>query len=263
MTERPFLDTVTPLILTYNEAPNIARMLAKLGWAKRIVVIDSGSTDETFEVVRATPNADIVHRPFDDFASQWNFGLAQITTTWVLALDADYVLSDALVRELDSLKEQPGIAGYEVHFVYCIHGRQLRATLYPPRVVLFRRECATHFNEGHTQRLALDGPLQRLAAPIYHDDRKPLARWYSTQQRYAREEAAHLLDSPRKRLRRTERLRRMGWPAPPLVFLYTLLMKRCILDGLPGWLYVFQRTMAETMIAIEIADRRLRRPAQE
>ncbi|MFN5855908.1 MAG: glycosyltransferase, partial [Pseudanabaenaceae cyanobacterium] len=43
------IEQIQPLILTYNEAPNIARTLAKLSWAKRIVVIDSFSTDETLE----------------------------------------------------------------------------------------------------------------------------------------------------------------------------------------------------------------------
>ena len=52
----------------------------------------------------------------------------------------------------------------------------------------------------------------------------------------------------------------MGWPAPILVFLYTLVWKRCILDGWAGWLYVLQRTLAEVMLALEIVDRRLRGP---
>jgi hypothetical protein len=50
----------------------------------------------------------------------------------------------------------------------------------------------------------------------------------------------------------------MGWPAPVAVFFYTLLWKGCILDGWPGWLYVLQRTLAETMIALEVVDRRIR-----
>jgi hypothetical protein len=50
----------------------------------------------------------------------------------------------------------------------------------------------------------------------------------------------------------------MGWPAPLLVFFYTLLVKRCILDGWAGWVYALQRTVAEALISLEIADRRLR-----
>lgn len=66
------------------------------------------------------------------------------------------------------------------------------------------------------------------------------------------------MSTPRAELKRTDRIRLMGWPTPILVFFYTLLWKRCILDGWPGWLYVLQRTLAEIMIAIEVVDRRLR-----
>jgi hypothetical protein len=63
-------------------------------------------------------------------------------------------------------------------------------------------------------------------------------------------------------LRRSDRIRRAGWPAPILVFFYTLIWKGCILDGWPGWLYVLQPVFAESMIAIEIIDRRVQERAK-
>ena len=62
----------------------------------------------------------------------------------------------------------------------------------------------------------------------------------------------------RRSLKRTDRIRRVGWCAPFLVFVYTLIFKGCLLDGWPGWYYALQRLLAETLIALEIADRRLR-----
>jgi hypothetical protein len=96
-----------------------------------------------------------------------------------------------------------------------------------------------------------------LRARVDHDDRKPLSRWLASQQKYAMLEAGHLLSKPSAMLSRADRIRLMAWPAPTLVFFYTLIIKRCILDGWPGWLYVLQRTFAETLIALEIVDRRL------
>ena len=119
-------DQITPLIITYNEAPNIARTLGKLSWAKRIVVIDSGSTDETLDVLRSFPQVDVIEHPFSDFAGQCNFGLTQVATPWVLSLDADYELSDELVEELTGLRAPDNVAGYRARFVYRIHGRALR-----------------------------------------------------------------------------------------------------------------------------------------
>ena len=253
-----FLNQISVLILTYDEAPNIGRTLHQLTWAKRIVVVDSGSTDETIGIVSRYPQATVLTRPFDDFASQCNFGLSKILSEWVLSLDADYELSPGLISELEELSPPDGIAGYSARFIYRIYGRPLRGTLYPPRTVLYRRALAKYDNEGHGHRVQVNGPIQLMAGTIYHDDRKPLSRWLASQQKYTKLEADHLLSAAPASLRRADKIRLMAWPAPILVFLHTLIAKRCILDGWPGWLYVLQRMLAETMIAIELVDRRLR-----
>ena len=252
------VESITPLILTYDEAPNIARTLDKLTWARRIVVIDSGSTDGTIELLASYPQVDIVHHPFDNFADQCNFGLTHVRTRWVLSLDADYELSVELVRELQDLQETEAVRGYRVSFVYSIYGRRLRGSLYPPRTVLYRARDAHYVNEGHGHRVRIPGQVRQLRGVIYHDDRKSLSRWLAAQQRYAQLEAEHLLGCNSESLSGSDRLRRMAWPAPILVFLYVLILKGCLLDGWPGWLYVLQRTLAEIMIAVELIDRRLR-----
>jgi glycosyltransferase involved in cell wall biosynthesis len=251
------LAEITPLIITYNEEPNIARVLDKLAWARRIVVIDSGSTDETLSIVARNPQVEVVHRPFDTFANQCNFGLTHIRSTWTLSLDADYVLSDALVDELRQLELSGEVAGYSARFVYKVHGRPLRAALYPPRTVLYRTAAASYRDEGHGHRVDIRGAVQRLEASIYHDDRKPLARWLSSQQTYARREADFLLSAPASELRFRDRLRLMLWPAPFAVLIFTLLIKGCILDGWHGWHYAMQRLLAECMLSLELIDRRL------
>jgi glycosyltransferase involved in cell wall biosynthesis len=228
-------------------------------WAKRIVVIDSGSTDETVEIVRSYPHTEVIHRPFDDCASQWNFGNDRVNQGWILSLDADYELSDALVAELRGLRPDASTNGYSAKFVYRIFGRSVRGSLYPPRIVLYRKDNACYRNEGHTQQLVITGNVLPLNGVIYHDDRKPLARFVASQCRYAREEAEFLLASDRKSLRRVDRVRLAGWCAPVAVLIYTLFFKGCLLDGWPGWYYVLQRVFAEILIALEIVDRRLRR----
>ena len=252
------LTDVTPMIITFNEAPNLRRTLDKLGWAKRIIVIDSGSTDDTIDILRAYENVHIFHHPFVDFASQCNFGLSQVTTPWVLSLDADYVLSDELVAELQLLAPAPTTSGYQAQFIYRIYGRSLRGSLYPARTVLYRKYGAIYRNEGHGHRVSINGDVMLLNAPIYHDDRKSLAYWFATQQRYARHEAEHLLKANRTSLNRADRVRLAAWPAPLVVFVYTLLVKGCLLDGWPGWYYVLQRVLAETLICLEIVGRRLK-----
>jgi hypothetical protein len=81
------------------------------------------------------------------------------------------------------------------------------------------------------------------------------------QRRYAADEAGYLLDGAARAgqpLSRADRIRLMGWPAPIAVLLYVLFAKRCVLDGWPGWYYALQRLFAETLLALEIIDRRCR-----
>ena len=89
-------DQIVPLILTFNEESNLARVLSKLDWAKVVVVIDSYSSDRTQAIAESFQNVSFHQREFDCHANQWNMGLetAGRLGNWVLALDSDYVLSD-------------------------------------------------------------------------------------------------------------------------------------------------------------------------
>jgi glycosyltransferase involved in cell wall biosynthesis len=252
------LHEITPMILTLNEEANIERTLAKLTWAKRILVIDSGSTDRTLEIIGQRRQAVVIRRDFDSAAAQCNFGLTQIDSEWVLSLDADYVLSEGLISEIAGLRPANNIRGFWATFVYQIFGHALRASVYPKRAVLYRRSAAIYVDEGHTQRVRIDGKLSNLDYPIYHDDRKPISRWFSSQARYASLEASHLLTRDMSKLGRVDRIRLLIVPAPFLMFFYVLIIKGCLLDGWSGWYYMFQRVCAETMLSIELLDRRLR-----
>src|SRR5690349_18976640 len=174
------LEQITPLILTYNEAPNVARALGGLSWAREIVVVDSFSDDETVQIASSFPNVRVVQRAFDNHRNQWDYGLKEtgIATPWVLALDADYVVTDELVSELKTLQPNKKIDGYRASFIYCINGKKLRSGIYPPVTVLYRREAATYIQDGHTQRVALEGAIEDLREPLLHDDRKPFRRWF-------------------------------------------------------------------------------------
>ncbi len=253
------LDAITPVILTLNEAPNLERTLAALGWARDVVVVDSGSDDGTLEIARRHANVRTFTRAFDSHAAQWNFatGSTGIASDWILALDADYVLTPELVEELRGLVPPDAVAGYRTRFVYCVNGRALRASVYPPVLTLFRRGRGSYEQDGHTQRLRLDGDEVPLAHPIRHDDRKPLARWLAAQARYMTLEARKLSESPSSTLNLPDRLRKAIVIAPPAVLLYLLFAKGLVLDGRAGLYYALQRATAELLLALRLLERRL------
>lgn len=252
------LAEITPIVLTYNEEPNLERTLSALCWAREIVVVDSLSTDRTLEIARAFPNVRLVPRAFDTHAQQWNFAIDATGSDarWLLALDADYVLSDALIAELAELAPARDVSAYRARFRYRIDGVLLRGALYPPVTVLFRKGHARYEQDGHTQRLSIrDGRVEELRAPIVHDDRKSLARWLASQERYAAAEAEKIAARDWRALAWPDRVRKIPFAAAPLVLGQCLLLKGGLLDGRAGAKYAAQRTLAELLITLNLLDR--------
>ncbi len=246
-------DLLTVLVLTFNEAPNIERTLRSVDWAKEVLVVDSFSTDATLELARAThENVRALQHSFQTHTAQWNFGLDQIDTPWVLSLDADYELSADLATEIQSLSPADALAAYAARFQYRVYGRALRSSVYPPRSVLFRRDRCRYAEEGHTQLLKANGKVEMLRGLIYHDDRKPLSRWLQSQDNYMIIEAKHLLTTKTQELRVPDRIRRLVFAAPPVIFLYLLFVRGLFLDGWRGWYYVAQRTLAEMLLSLRL-----------
>lgn len=252
------LAEVTVVVLTRNEEPNIQRCLDGVSWAAGVVVVDSESDDQTFSICQKISNTHVASRKFDNHTDQWNFGLDQVTTSWVLCLDADYVCPASLPQEIASLSDD--VDGYYATFRYLINGQPLRGTLYPPRVCLFRKGKLRYVADGHTQLLDVRGAkLGTLKSVIDHDDRKPLSRWLTSQSKYAVLEADKLLSTDTTQLGWKDRLRLKIFLAPVLTVVYCLLWKRLVLDGWPGLFYTLQRAYAELLLSLELLDRMLRR----
>jgi glycosyltransferase involved in cell wall biosynthesis len=225
------IENITPLILTLNEASNISRSLQSLNWAKRIVIIDSYSTDETLEILGSYPQVEVFQRKFDTHTMQWNYGLEKVTSEWVLSLDADYILTKELINEIQNLSLETSIEGYFVRFKYCIFGKPLRGSLLPRRQVLYRKAKAIYIDDGHTQLLKVKGESAQLSFYIYHDDRKPLSRWLAAQDNYMVLEVKKLLKTPESELSFGDRIRKEKILAPFIIFFYCLILKGGIFDG--------------------------------
>jgi len=254
------LDQITPLILTFNEEPNIGRVLEKLTWASEVVVLDSGSTDRTREIATSFKNVRWETRPFDSFAGQCNYALDQLIPSdrWVLSLDADYVLSDDFPGEIESLAASgQDKAGFESSFLYCIDGVPLRGCLYPPRTCLFRNLPQNRYiQDGHAHRLVISGKIKKLRSKILHDDRKPLSRWLTSQAKYGEQEAKLLLNKPWKDLRLSNRIRKFLVLSPFLAPLVYFIPRFGFLDGKIGLQYAFQRMIAELIISLKLLELR-------
>jgi glycosyltransferase involved in cell wall biosynthesis len=252
------LEQITPVLLTYNEEENIGRTLEQLGWASDVVVVDSYSTDNTVAIARNRMQVRFFQRVFDTHAQQWNFAVQNcgVKTEWILALDADYLLTSEFINEVARLRPEGEINGYLVGFQYCVWGSPLRSALYPPVVVLIRNGKAHYVQDGHTQRVQIVGRIGRLQSKILHDDRKSLSKWLLAQDRYMQLEAQHIAGAKWADLAVADNVRRLPLVAPFIVFIYCYVGKLLFLDGRRGFYYAIQRMLAESILALRLIETR-------
>jgi len=242
---------VTPLVLTYNEAPNIERCLEGLRWAGRVVVVDSGSTDATTAIVARYPNAVLVTRPFDDFKRQTEFGMEHVESEHVLALDADMIVSPALRAEIEEIYLHQGFAGGLLPFEYRIFGRPLLGSLLRPQYRIFRRAAGRVVQEGHGHSFVVEGPIHSFAARLIHDDRKPVERWASSQIGYSRHEQQRMAHAARSSLK--DRLRRTGlMPLAAGALAYA--RAGGPLRGGAALRYAYERVVFEALLAMRLLE---------
>lgn len=249
------MEDVTPVILTYNEAPNIERTLKGLEWARDIVVVDSGSSDGTMDILAGRPNVRVFHRAFDSHADQWRFAVEEtgIETGWILRLDADYVVTEELVHELSELTPAEKTCAYRIDFDYAVFSRTLRASIYPSNTVLLRRGFFTVEPKGHTEVWSVHGNVETLRGRIVHDDWKPVRNWINSQGRYMALELDQLKSG-------NETLKFWLRKRPPLmpiaVLLYCVFAKGLLLDGRRGLFYIIQRVVSELILSLMILEDR-------
>lgn len=250
-------NTLTALVLTWNEEENIGRVLQKLNWCETIILIDSGSTDNTIKIIQSFSNTKIFYRQFDTHAGQWNYGLSICEAKWILSLDADYVLPDNFIEEIKTVITNDDKAAFYAAFEFYVFGKSIGKNNTKPRPVLFQKKMCTYYDEGHTQRLLINGNTGFFKNKILHDDRKPLTRWLTNQASYSFKEAIMLDETPNEKLSFTFKLRKTKMFAPFLIFFYCLFVQGLIFKGWRGWHYTLQRTIAEMLIALRLTEKKL------
>ena len=248
------LSHVTPMIITFNEEANIERTLNELSWAQRVVIIDSYSTDKTIDLVKSYPNVEVFYNKFESFADQCNFGLTKVQTEWVLSLDADYVLSEKFINEMEDFLSSGSANSYAATFKFCVFGKALIGDNTTARKVLYKKKLANYINTGHQHRVQVPEPSSEFKTKIRHDDRKPLSRWLDSQDRYLKIEAEKIHNSSFSELDLADKIRKLKILAPFIIFFYCLFVKGLILQGWVGIHYTFQRTLVELLLAIRLIE---------
>lgn len=247
-------DQITTLIPTKDEAVHVKRCVESARPLGRVVVVDSGSTDETAQLA-ARAGAEVFFHPWAGYAEQKNWALAntEIETPWILLLDADEFLTmntrDAISRAILT----PAVAGYWLPRRYVFLGREMRfAWWYPDYQLRLVRAGTAEFEPRSVhEHLVVDGTVERLStADIWHENLKGLGAFVDRHNHYAALEASELLESSegiregnlfgdyaarRRALKLRVWMRLRGRPLVRFVWLYFI--RQGFRDGREGFYY--------------------------
>jgi glycosyltransferase involved in cell wall biosynthesis len=226
---------ITATIITQNEERNIARAIESLRCADEILIIDSGSVDRTVELA-TNLGARVVEASWLGYAAQKNLAAEQAANDWILSLDADEALSEALEAEIWSLKKagprhdaytMPRLARYLGKWIF-------HSGWYPDRKVrLYHRTTARWVGDFVHESVEASGRVGHLKSNLLHYTCESLSEHLKTLDRYttlaAQEIAARRLQVPAYKMILD----------PAWTFVKTYFVQRGFLDGIEGLIIAY------------------------
>lgn len=170
---------VSAVIITLNEAANLQKSLPKLSWCNEIIVVDSGSTDDTVAVAKQF-GCKVVCRPFDNYGSQKKFAFGLADNNWILNIDADEVLSDYLVAEIQAEMINPLYNGYCVPINLVFMGKVFKygreARLF--RLRLFNKQFGSLLDNPVHEKILVEGGIKKFKGRVYHYSYKNYEQYF-------------------------------------------------------------------------------------
>lgn len=221
---------ISATIITFNEERNIARAMESLRCCDEIIVVDSNSTDRTAEIA-AKLGALVIESPWPGYAQQKNLAAKRASYDWILSLDADEALSEALEGEIWHIKKNgPGFDAYTMPRLAQYMGRWiLHSGWYPDRKIrLYNRRKAQWIGDFVHETLEVQGKVGHLSSDLLHFTCDSFAEHFKTMDRYTTLAAEQIV----------EQRRRVGLKHllldPPWTFVRTYFLRRGFQDGLEG-----------------------------
>jgi glycosyltransferase involved in cell wall biosynthesis len=221
---------ISATIIAFNEERRIARAIESLRCADEIIVVDCGSTDRTVEIASHL-GARIIDAPWEGYARQKNLAAGAAAHDWILSIDADEALSEALEGEIWQLKKSgPDFDAYTVPRMAQYLGRWiLHSGWYPDRKVrLYDRRKAQWVGEFVHESVKVKGRVGQLKSNLLHFTCDSLSEHLKTMDRYTTLAAQELV----------ARKQKIGWRRlildPPWTFFRTYVLQRGCLDGFEG-----------------------------
>lgn len=262
--QNELVKNITVIILTYNEELNIGQALKNVsGWAKEIIILDSGSNDSTIKIAEGF-GAKIFYRQFDNYANQRNYALKElsITTEWILFLDADEYLTEELKKEISETLVSTDFDGFYLKRRFYFWGKWIKhGGYYPIWILRLFKKDKGHIEREINEHFVVEGKVGYLKNDFADDNKKKLTEWIAKHNKYATYEAEELFKSKQRKqagekdefaklsgsqAQKKRWIREYIWNPlmPPLIrpfiyFFYRYIIKFGFLDGRAGFVYHF------------------------
>lgn len=221
---------ISATIITHNEEHNIARAIQSVQWADEILVVDSGSTDQTVQLATKL-GARVLQTEWPGYGPQKNYAQDQAQHNWILNLDADEEVSDSLKEAiLKRLEKEEGPVAFAVPRKTFYLGKWIRHGGWWPNhlVRIADRRCARWTEPEVHEHLEVQGKVEVLKEPLHHFTFRGIEDQVRANLRYSRAGSNELL----KRGERKSLIKLLLKPVGK--FLETYLIKKGFLDGIPG-----------------------------
>ena len=218
------------IIIAKNEAANIAACIASVSWADELIVVDSGSTDDTVNIARKSGAQVYLHADWPGFGPQKNRALAYATGEWILSIDADERVTPELHAELEQAMKTEQTDGF-----YCPRLSQFCGQFihhcgwYPDYILrLFKREAGKFSESLVHESVLLTGRTQKLRHPLLHYSYLNLADVERKVEHYSTAAAQQMFEAA-KHAGWLRAVLSSGW-----AFVRTFVIRRGVLDGAAG-----------------------------
>jgi len=158
------------IIITKNEGTHIGPCLQSVSWVDEIIVLDSGSEDDTVEICKQYTDSVFI-TDWPGFGIQKQRALDKAQGDWVLSIDADEVVTTELRTEIEKALQQQEFNGYYIPRLSSYCGKQIRHGGWWPDYVLrlFRRSTGYFTESVVHERIVVQGEIGKLTSPLLHD----------------------------------------------------------------------------------------------
>ncbi len=225
--------SLTVCIIAKNEAVNLRNCLESVKWADEIILLDSGSTDETVSIAKEYTSKVFV-TDWQGFGVQKQRALELATSTWVLNLDADEFVSSELKQVIIRAMDNNNADGYKVPIQMFFYGKPLKYSSSPKRHVrLFRRKGAKFSNDIVHEKIILPkgSKILQIDTPILHNSFQDVSHALSKINLYSSYSASIRINA-NKRPSLTKTMFSSIW-----MFLRCYIIQRGFLDGRAGLMF--------------------------